>query len=499
MTSFRVDDVTPARDPLPTVRLAEVYDDVLALGGDPDTPVIEPVGVHPLLDAVARAFAGHRPLVLSPDAVWLTIVQGLAQHIRLHAEELRPGLVDHAGREALVREVFAMPKDADGWRQLIDDFGKEVAARAEGADLFECDFTTSTAVERTAGRVVMLDGYSPYFSYWMRFVCGIPRITLTGTAADWRKIRSRVDRLPEFGLAKWARSLAPIADEFVRAVSGEPNLWFWQRIYNPADAYGGEVITGWVARFYPYLRNEGVANVPNPLLELPIGEPRNVVADERGRLECPSIRTDQVPATLAQAVVRITKGLTRGHSAVALQAGLVGVTQDRNWQLKPIVGWHVTEATPQLGPVLDRLVREHETTPAVQVVHFAASAELVELYERIGSAAASDGSWRIRPAERWSMSELRAVVELADGRVIAMLTRGQEFHWILCRLAPDGGRMPRTAGPDSEVPVLGTSLAMILDVILDGDDPARLEVGRLDELGTGAGGELGDDWLDGEL
>jgi hypothetical protein len=32
------------------------------------------------------------------------------------------------------------------------------------------------------------------------------------------------------------------------------------------------------------------------------------------------------------------------------------------------------------------------------------------------------------------------------------------------------------------VPVLGTSLAMVLDVILDGDDPARLEIGRLDEL-----------------
>ncbi|GGM87432.1 DUF4419 domain-containing protein [Dactylosporangium sucinum] len=44
-----------------------------AIGGDPDRPVLAPDGVHPLFGAVARAFADHRPLVLSPDAVWLTI------------------------------------------------------------------------------------------------------------------------------------------------------------------------------------------------------------------------------------------------------------------------------------------------------------------------------------------------------------------------------------------------------------------------------------------
>jgi hypothetical protein len=251
VTSFRVDDVRTATEPLPTRRLADVYDNVLVLGGDPDTPLIEPDGVHPLLDAVSRAFVDHRPLVLSPDAVWLTIAQGVAQHIRLNAEELRPKLVGHAGREALTLSVPSLPADPDVWHELIEEFGKEVAGRAAGADLFECDFTTSTCVERTAGRIVLLDGYSPYFSYWLKVVCGIPRITLTGTVEDWRKIRARVDRLSEFGLEKWVRSLAPIADEFVRAADGDPNLWFWQRIYNPADAYGGAVITGWIARFLP--------------------------------------------------------------------------------------------------------------------------------------------------------------------------------------------------------------------------------------------------------
>jgi hypothetical protein len=495
VTTFRVDDVRPAGEPLPTRRLADVYADVLALGGDPDTPLIEPDGVHPLLDAVARAFVDHRPLVLSPDAVWLTIAQGVAQHVRLNAEELRPKLVEHASREALTLSVPSLPTDADTWHELIEKLGKEVASRAAGADLFECDFTTSTSVERTAGRIVLLDGYSPYFSYWLMCVCGIPRITLTGTVEDWRKIRSRVDRLFEFGLEKWVRSLAPIADEFVRAADGDPNLWFWQRIYNPADAYGGELITGWIARFYPYLRYEGVADNPNPLLDLPIGEPRNVVVDQRGGANCPSIRTDYVPAALSQVVVRINNPVARKNKSVALHAGLVGVTQSPNWELKPIAGWHVTEATPEIGPVLDRILREHETTPPGEVKHLEASAEIFELYARLGSATAVDGRWRILPFnERYraydddSRRALYGIVELADGRIVAITAGNREFHWVLCRFEGNGldwGLRWRPASSADDVSVLGTSLAMILDVILDGEDPARLEVCRLSELDSG--------------
>jgi Domain of unknown function (DUF4419) len=45
---------------------------------------------------------------------------------------------------------------------------------------------------------VVLDAYSPYFSYGLSRVCGILSITLPGTVEDWRKIRTRVDALPEF-------------------------------------------------------------------------------------------------------------------------------------------------------------------------------------------------------------------------------------------------------------------------------------------------------------
>ena len=89
MVTFAVDDVVPAPEALPTRPLGDTRAGALAVGGDPALPVLEPDGVHPLLSAVARAFGEHRPLVLSPDVVWLTIAQGVAQHVRLNAESLR--------------------------------------------------------------------------------------------------------------------------------------------------------------------------------------------------------------------------------------------------------------------------------------------------------------------------------------------------------------------------------------------------------------------------
>jgi hypothetical protein len=57
--------------------------------------------VHPLALAVDLAFREHRPLVLTPDAVWLCLAQSLAVHVDLHAEQLRPMLVRHQGQLAL--------------------------------------------------------------------------------------------------------------------------------------------------------------------------------------------------------------------------------------------------------------------------------------------------------------------------------------------------------------------------------------------------------------
>jgi hypothetical protein len=508
MVTFPIDDVVPAAEPLRTQPLAESFPEALAVGGDPTLPVLAPDGVHPLLGAVARAFADHRPLVLSPDVVWLTITQGVAQHIRLHAEELRPQLVNHHGRKRLIVGIDGpLPGDADSWRYAVGVFRKLLAAEVADADLFECDFSTSTDVERVAAHIVMLDAYSPYFALWLVGICGIPSVTLTGTVEDWQKIRARVDALATFGLDTWRRSLALIADQFVRAASGDVDTAFWQRIYNPRDAYGGEVITGWAARFYPYLKQDDAMEEPNPLLDLPIDEPRDVTVDGRS-FHGPAISSRKVPATLSRVVVNVNDRVAGDNRVVALHAGLVGIAQDGDGSLRPIAGWHVTPASVEIDDVIERIVRDHDITPPQpprrnwDAYAGRPSPELVAVYRRIHSASLFDGAWRLLPAgehlvtdRNYPYLDIETVIELADGRSIGAVSDHDSgtTHWVVCRveeLPPDNSLgirvLPlraRLLDDPADVPVLGTSLAMILDAALDsGGDLANLQTAQLSEL-----------------
>ena len=90
--TFVVDAVEPATELLPECRAHEAAK--LTIGGiescsDYHSTVVRDVFYHPLLAAVYTAFSQHRPLVLSPDAVWLTIAQGVAHHMAAHGERLR--------------------------------------------------------------------------------------------------------------------------------------------------------------------------------------------------------------------------------------------------------------------------------------------------------------------------------------------------------------------------------------------------------------------------
>ncbi|MER7282495.1 DUF4419 domain-containing protein [Dactylosporangium sp. NPDC000244] len=499
MVSFAVDDVTPAAGPLPTRPAGGLFPEAFAFGGDPLRAVLEPDGVHPLLGAVARAFAEHRPLVLTPDAVWLTIAQGVAQHIRLHAEELRPRLVRHEGRKRLTITVDGeLPRDADGWADLTESFGKLLAAEVDDDELFACDFSTSTDVERTVGRIVLLDAYSPYFTLLSLAVCGIPSVTLDGTVEDWQRIRARVDGIERFGLEQWCRSLAPIADEFVRAAAGTPDADFWRRIYNPADAYGGDKITGWITRFYPYLTGARTDR-PNPMLELPIGEPRDVTPAPRAAYEGPGITSKRVPATLSRIIVNVNDQSSGDNYAIALHGGLVGVAQDDDGALRPIAGWYVAEAPFEFDAVFDRLVREHPTTPPAAESDSGAEfvpAEVLALYGRVGSATLFDGAWRLIPAAARThiqglrgVDEMMTLIELPDGRWLASAADidAQRVHWIVCRRLHSEQIGAYTAlylaDDPADVPVLGTSLPMLLDAAMDsGGDIAHLVTGRLADL-----------------
>lgn len=59
----------------------------------------------------------HYPLVLDPDVIWLTIAQGLANHINVNAEKLRRRFVAHDGKKKIIvrRDSFLRGSPENDW------------------------------------------------------------------------------------------------------------------------------------------------------------------------------------------------------------------------------------------------------------------------------------------------------------------------------------------------------------------------------------------------
>jgi hypothetical protein len=353
--TFAVDDVAMPSELLPECRTHQTLGQQLESCFDYHGKVVKDIYYHPLLAAVYTAFSQHRPLVLSPDAVWITIAQGVGHHMAIHGEQLRPRFVSHSDKLELVFTCVdwiegspenPWPEAFASWSsQIRDHVGPQVH------DTLVCDFSTTGPVERAASQIVMMDIFERYFHYLAYCICGIPSVTLLGTPGDWQRLADKAAGLKVFDLDWWLEHLLPICQQFVRASHGDVDLAHWQSICKLRHRYGGDVINGWVAYLFPYLRAfiGGPCTQRNPIFET--GEGFQTLVAPYG-LSC-------VPFLWRNA----TTGRERLMEAFG---GLIGVTQDPTTRaLQPKVGWAVRQAD-KLDVLLRRVSREHRTSPGVR-------------------------------------------------------------------------------------------------------------------------------------
>lgn len=417
-TSFAVDAVTPVVDRLPTVSLRSACAGLLgveleALSHDVDVVDDAMAGlfgkrVHPLIACVHRAFAEHRPLSLSPDHIWLTIARGFADHVDEHAEALRARVVRHEGRARVAVAVTERPGSAAQWAAAVDAFAAGIAAHT-GPGLVRmlgCEFSTTTTVERVASRVVTMAAFKKYFDYRLVCICGIPRITLEGTVDDWREIRRRVDVVAEYDLQWWAAALRPVCDALVETAAGRPDPEFWRSIYKPAEAYGGDVATGWLMRLFPYhhgvdgdVRRSHIFD-DDGLAPLEPAVPK--LLDRllrRAPAQNPWICTGVDPSlpaaglSVAPVVLEHTSGPSVVEEGVRLYAGFCGFRQLPDGALRPEVAWGVGPPPPSTAAI-DRLLASASAPLAERAAGTAYDEEmpaaLSEFYDRCDGVVVGD-------------------------------------------------------------------------------------------------------------
>jgi hypothetical protein len=325
-------------------------------------PVLQVGSRHQLFEAVALAHNYHFPLVLDPDVVWLTIAQGLANHINNNAEKLRKRFVAHEGKKKIIiqRDAFAHGSPENDWPGAFAEFSSKIkeSIGEHNHSLIVADFSTTGPIERAASEVVLMDAMKSYFRYGMMTMCGIPSVSLDGKVEDWERILDKVNQWevagppppgmqtldsmvppPALDLEWWTDSLKVILRQFINAAKGNPDRAFWNDIYQESGGSGVPRVGGWISWMFPYIgpgadeKNEFIGKTTN------------------GRQ---GVDDDQIPSSLSKVPFEWNyNGTTFDYDLVA---GLTGTTQalpDKPvmmktggqpapaYSVRPLVGWAV--------------------------------------------------------------------------------------------------------------------------------------------------------------
>jgi len=216
------------------------------------------------ITASIDAWANHYPIRYRPEHIWLLILQAVAIHVDKHAEKLRKKYVNHEGKMELTvrRDGFVLGSDKNDWEGVIAEFATQIDANTvkDTAQLFDCDFSGSSPMEKLCTKVTIMDICKNYFSYGLMTCCGFPRITLDGTKSDWIRLREKTNMLLKTKVdekwgAKWSVALLPVLDRFIGAFDGDIDCLFWNSMIKRGATFGSGArswFTGWFNILFPF-------------------------------------------------------------------------------------------------------------------------------------------------------------------------------------------------------------------------------------------------------
>jgi len=225
---------------------------------------------------VHKAFEQHHALAIRPEVLHYLMLSTVAQTVKDHPDTYKHlftrstssekteikvwhnGLV--LGGDSPWHEVFPMFNAA--FRELVPN--QELLAAATKA------YSLDTPEIQAATMVAFMDAASPFYSYGVMTMCGIPKIMLMGTVDDYRALVQTADALlrlfPEH-LAHYFVFVGGILRKLVEEYEARtPDNEFWSSIYKYRSMSGSNRANGWLTYFLGHRNqpNKGlVARTPN--------------------------------------------------------------------------------------------------------------------------------------------------------------------------------------------------------------------------------------------
>ena len=296
------------------------------------------------------AYAQHRPLVLSPDMFWLLVAQGFANHVNVNSDAMRHHFVQFEGKKKVVirRDQFIKGSPENDWAGAYNEFADKLVEfiGQENHDRIVCPFSTTGLVERAANDLVLMDAMQSYFEFGMSSRCGIPSVTLEGTAEDWSKLHDKTEELGKaYDVKWWTDKLLPIMEQIARNAAGADDPVLWQNIYKIDDRSGGPYISGWIRRFFPYIQGYDLSNCKS---YADVKQAKKIIVrngwldvDDEPR-EFSGMKTANFPSSLSK--VPLTWLYFDQVFEMEMLAGFVGYSQDEETRaIRPKIGWAVRD------------------------------------------------------------------------------------------------------------------------------------------------------------
>lgn len=303
-------------------RIESIFGKYLQSSLDPKQKIIFDYRNHPIFDGFLDAYRNHRPITISPDIIWLLIVQGFSHHVSKYAEELRPLFVNFDGKKKL--KIFRDDFDfiyatSDQWMDSIPDMVNEIAKYTgqKIIDVLTPTFTTTTIISRCVAQMSIMKIMDSYFTYTFCGGCGLPYVTIEGSLEDWQKIVMKLEELRKYKIEWWVDKLIPIINEICETKKGNINKKFWNEMIKikKGNDYDPGFVNGWFTNFFPF-DSEG-------------NEIYGVIYD--------TTRLNNEMLCLKFDIVSLP--LMKKYNAEML-AGFVGMTQnEKTSSLKPEIGW----------------------------------------------------------------------------------------------------------------------------------------------------------------
>ena len=290
-----------------------------------------------LIAGLARAYGNHFPINVSPDMIWLLILQGYARFMDKYSELVREKYVNFKGKKTLyinkLGTTMNMATEKD-WNDIIDECVEQISEHVgeETISNLQSDFTTTNDVTLLASQASIMSAMKNYFVYkGIMGICGISYITLEGTLEDWEKIKSKLIYLSKFALNWWTKHLIPIIDNIIKTkkyyeknknISGEL-IDFWKNMIKIKDKngkYEPDIFNGWIIKFIPDLRGD----YPN-------------LYEELGEQDIP----DQIISCPLE-ILEIENFSFKNNYKCDIASGFFGMIQDKKTlTVKPVIGYAI--------------------------------------------------------------------------------------------------------------------------------------------------------------